>query len=90
MFTGLPANFLILKFGMRKTQILALIFFSIGNFLKIFVNEYVYFVHIGQFVAGLGCPFVQNNIAFFANHWFKGEAVNFLKKFNFSFKNIFS
>jgi fucose permease len=47
LITGIPANFLIIKLGVRNTTIIANLLFVAGNVLKLFVNENIYFVHAG-------------------------------------------
>lgn len=76
LFTGIPANVIIIKLGLRKTKILANLLFTLGNALKLLVNTNVYFVHAGQLIAGLGAPFIQNAIAMFAEEWYQGEGVS--------------
>ena len=76
LFTGIPANVLIIKFGLRKTKILANLVFVLGSALKLLVNRNIYYVHAGQLLAGLGAPFVQNSIAIFSEEWFEGEGVS--------------
>jgi MFS family permease len=58
LVAGLPANVIIIKLGLRKTKLLANLLFLVGNCLKILVNKNVYFVHVGNFLAGLGGPMV--------------------------------
>ena len=58
LITGIPANILIIKLGLRKSKILANLIFVAGSILKLFVNKNIYFVLAGQLLAGLGTPFV--------------------------------
>lgn len=84
LFTGFSANFLIHKFGIRWATILAVFLYLVGMCVKLGMNQYFYSVHIGEIIAGLGAPFVQNGIGNFANHWYKGKAVKiefFLENF---------
>lgn len=66
LITGIPANVIIIKLGVRKTVNLANLLFLVGNVLKMGVNKNVYFVHVGQLIGGLGSPFVQNSVAMFS------------------------
>lgn len=71
--TGLLANMVIHKIGIRKATLLCAVLYEIGMVAKLFISESFYFVHLGEIIAGLGGPFVQYGIANFADHWFEGK-----------------
>jgi MFS family permease len=73
LMTGLSANFVISKIGMRKATILSAVLYTIGMSIKLLINTNWYLLHLGEIVAGLGGPFVQYGIANFADHWFEGK-----------------
>jgi MFS family permease len=77
MLAGIPANYFIFKIGIRKSMIFTCGFFFAGNGLKLLTTLGVYFVHFGQFVSGLGVPFITNCTAKFAGHWYtEGNSVS--------------
>lgn len=76
LVTGFSANYVIHKFGMRNATILSSFLALGGMVLKMGINDVSFFsVHLGEVLAGLGAPFIQNGIAHFANHWFQGKSV---------------
>lgn len=78
MITGLPANYFVYKIGIRKSMLISLGFFFAGNGVKLLASVQFEFVLLGQFVAGLGVPFITNCTAKFAAHWYTaGSSVNF-------------
>ena len=72
LFTGLLANMLIQKVGIRKSTILTALLFTLGMGVKMLGNWNFYMIIAGEVIAGLGGPFVQNGIGNFADHWFEG------------------
>ena len=71
--TGLFANLLIHKIGVKKTTLLTAGLYTIGMSTKMLVGVNFYFVHLGEIFAGLGSPFVQYGIASFSDQWYKGK-----------------
>lgn len=71
MISGLPANYLVFKFGIRKSLLVSCGFFFAGNSIKLLATVRFEFVLLGQFVAGLGVPFVVTCTAKFAAHWYE-------------------
>jgi MFS family permease len=75
LVTGIPANALIPKFGIRNSTLLATTLFVVGMFVRTLLGKSFYMVIIGQAIAGLGSPFVGNGIGGFAAHWYSGSTV---------------
>ena len=76
LLTGFLANYMIHKCGIRKTTILATFLYSVGMALKLGIGYNFYLVHLGEVIAGMGAPFVQNGIGNFAEHWFDEKSVS--------------
>lgn len=77
MLTGLPANYLVFKLGIRKSVLLSCGFFFAGNGIKLLASVKFEFVLLGQFIIGLGVPFITTCTAKFSAHWYKaGNSVN--------------
>lgn len=68
LVTGLSANFVIHKIGIRKSTILSALLYTVGMAITLLINVNWYLLHAGEIVAGLGAPFVQYGIANFADH----------------------
>lgn len=81
IISGIPANYLIGVLGIRKSLIVATVFYMIGMVVKNFINYNIYLVHVGQFIAGMGGPFCTYATANFAAHWYTGPMVIFLLDF---------
>jgi hypothetical protein len=47
----------------------------IGGFLKIFINESIYYAYAGQVLAAIAQPFILNSPGKIASTWFKDERV---------------
>lgn len=75
LFTGIPANKLIVSLGIRNSANLGVILMFVGMLTKLAVPAHVYFIHLGQFIAGCGAPIFLNGITNFGHHWFKGSTV---------------
>jgi hypothetical protein len=76
LVTGIPANALIPKLGIRNSTLIATFMFLVGMFVRTLLGKSFYMVHIGQAIAGLGSPFVGNGIGGFAAHWYSGPTVS--------------
>lgn len=77
ILTGLPANYFVFRLGIRKSLLISLGFFFAGNGIKLLASVRFEFVLLGQFVAGLGVPFITNCTAKFAAHWYNaGSSVS--------------
>lgn len=76
LVTGILANALIPKMGIRNSTLLATFSFLVGMFVRTLFNKNFYMVHIGNSLAGLGSPFVGNGIGGFAAHWYTGSKVS--------------
>ena len=70
----LPSNYIIFKLGMRRSMMLSCGLFFAGCSVKLLSTLSIYFVHVGQFICGLGTPLVLNMIGKFAAHWFYKNA----------------
>jgi len=71
---SLPSNYIIFKLGMRRSMMLSSNLFFAGCSMRLLSTLSIYFVHIGQFICGLGTPLVLNMIGKFAAHWFYKNA----------------
>ncbi len=63
-------NYLMDKKGMRISLILVSILMIIGTFTKLLINSNIWFVVIGNGIAGLGRTVVINGSAKTSNKWF--------------------
>lgn len=67
---GLPANFWIHKLGFKWCFTLTMFLQALGAFIRLFINEWGYFLHVGFFLSGVGAPFSMNSTYFFCNKYF--------------------
>ncbi len=45
-----------------------------GSSIRILLDQSMYFMHIGQFIAGLGAPLAQNGIFYYCHHTFSKQS----------------
>jgi hypothetical protein len=72
---GIPVNLALQRLGVRKATVIGASMFTTGVIVRLFIRRNFYLVHVGQIIAGLGSPFIGNNIANFASHWYNKKEV---------------
>lgn len=74
---SLPAVAFAGKFGPKFSAIIGTLLISIGFSLRILINESIFFVLIGQVLAGFGGPFINNIQSIVINQWFNKKERGF-------------
>jgi MFS family permease len=80
---SLPAVAFAGKFGPKFSAIIGTLLISIGFSLRILINESIFFVLIGQVLAGFGGPFINNIQSIVINQWFnkkERDLVHFFRR----------
>jgi len=65
-----PANYIILKLGLKKSLIISMAMVTVGGGIRMFVNQSFYFIEAGQFIIGLAIPIVMNSQLAFIQTWY--------------------
>ena len=70
LFMNFPANHVIEQWGIRSS----LLIFSMGQILcctlRLFINQSLIYIYIGQTIAALSCPFCNNVVSKISLNWF--------------------
>ena len=70
LLLGIPANFIIVRIGIRKACITSCVMILIGSVVRVALNKHFIVAPIGQLVAGLGAPLTINSIYIFCEQSF--------------------
>ena len=67
---AIPSNLMLIYMGIRKSISIACILIIIGSIIRIGMNWWIWSLHIGQILIGLGLPQVLNAQLAFTKTWF--------------------
>jgi fucose permease len=68
-----PANFLIEKYGMSSSTKVGLVLTIIGAWIRVYVNDYLPVIIIGNLFAAIGAPLIYNGKTKLSAFWFYPE-----------------
>ena len=73
LFMNFPANYIIEHRGIKSS----LLIFAIGQVIccifRLFINESISYVYIGQTISALSCPFCNNVVSKISLNWFESK-----------------
>ena len=77
LFTGVPANMVLTRFGQKACMYLNLIIVAIGFGFRYFIEESFTYYIIGSIIVGIGLPFGYNMCLVVCAEWFDTKHVSF-------------
>lgn len=69
-FMNFPANYIIEHKGVRKSLLIFSFLQMVCCFFRLFINDSLVFVYLGQTIAALACPFGNNVVSKISMKWF--------------------
>ena len=86
--SALPLTLFSISFGLRKSILLSVLFFIVGNGFRFFIDKSHLFVYLGFFIIGLGFPLVFNSQMSLVNTWFHPKKRNMINALTSLFSPI--